>query len=342
MPSSQCVFNPATALRRVFMPSTFGGSHSLHLTRIFVPALLALPPQARAYWAGRDNGSGPASSKFSTSIFDRDSYAKPARPAAGSGISARRAARPTQKKEVDPDTPGPRVGVKLARMPRDNEIDWPYVYVKTPGADGREHLDTPRPIKEVLAELDPKTTYLEAIAVPKKGDRSSPQWPVCRIVNKKEELAKLKDMKERKKKAAIKEKELELNWTLSSHDLDHKLKTLQKFLSKGYKVQLVLQRKARSKATATQEDANALLERVTTTMQEVKGAKEWKGREGQVLGRYMIFLQGKVQDEVAPAPAPVAKETPTESSDAVEETSTAGSDAAEQGDRSSTEGKSQA
>lgn len=320
MPSSRCVFNSATALRRVFMPSNFGGSHSLHLARIFVPALLALPPQARAYWAGRENGSSQEPPpRRSSHIFDRDSYTRPARPANGSGFNLSHGARPNKKKEVDLDAPGPRVEVKLGRMPRDNEIDWPYVYVKTPGVEGWEGLGAPRPIKEVLGELDRKTTYLEAIAVPKPNESASPRWPICRIVNKKEELAKLKDIKERKKKGATKEKDLELNWTLAAHDMEHKLKTLQKFLSKGYKVQLVLQKKARGKAKATEADANALVERVTKAVQEVKGAKEWKGREGQVLGRYTFFLQGKIQDEPAPISADVAKEAPATSSDAVKE-----------------------
>lgn len=338
MPGSQCVFNPATALRRVFMPSNYGSSHSLHLTRIFVPALLALQPQARAYWAGRDNGSNKAPPRPISAIFDRDSYARTPRPTAGSSLNARRAARPQQKKVVDPDAPGPRVGVKLGRMPRDNEIDWPYVYVKTPGAEGSEGLGAPRPIKEVLAELDPKTTYLEAVVVPKADDRGSPRWPVCRIVNKKEELAKQKDLKERKKKGAVKEKELELNWTLAPHDLDHKLKTLQKFLSKGYKVQVLLQKKARAKVTANEQDAKALIEKVTKAVEEVKGAKEWKGREGQVLGRYMIFLQGKVQDEAAPTSAAAAKETSTTSGDGVEVTPPTGSDAAEESPVASSDG----
>ncbi|KKY36262.1 putative translation initiation factor [Diaporthe ampelina] len=327
MPSSHCVFNPATALRRVFMPTNAGSSHSLHLTRIFVPALLALPPQARAYWAVRDSGASQAPPRPTPSIFDRDSYV---RTASGNNFHNRRAGRPNQKKEVDPDAPGPRVAAKLGRMPRDNEINWPYVYVKTPGVEGWEALDTPRPIKEVLAELDRKTTYLEAIAVPKADEVGSPRWPVCRIVNKKEELAKLKDIKERKKKGATKEKELELNWTLASHDLDHKLKTLQKFLSKGYKVQVLLQRKSRSKATATEEDAKALIEKVTKVIEEVKGAKEWKRREGKVLGSYRIFLHGKVQDETAPASVDVAKETPTTSSDTAEGTPTGTSYAAEE------------
>lgn len=336
MPSSRCVFNTATALRRVFMPSYIGTSHSLHLTRIFVPALLALPPQTRAYWAGRDDGASQAPSRSSSYAFDRDSYARPARPASGSSFSVRRAARPKQNKKDDRDAPAARVPVKLGRLPRDNEITWPYVYVKTAGVDGGEPLDTPRPIKEVLAELDPKTTYLEAMFLPKPDDRDSPRWPVCRIVNKKEELAKQKDMKDRKKREAVKEKELELNWTLASHDQEHKLKTLQKHLSKGYRVQVLLQNKARGKAKASQENANALLERVSEAVKEVKGAKEWKKREGQVLGSYRIFLQGKVQDETAPPAAAVAKETPAASSDAVEETAAASSDAAEESDGSST------
>ena len=338
MPNSQCVFNPATALRRVFMPSNVGSSHTLHLTKIFVPALLIMPVQARAYWAGRDSSAKQAPPRPSSSIFDRDSYVSPA---SGKSLNARRAARARQNKTIDLDAPGPRVAAKLGRMPRDNEIDWPYVYVKTPEVEGWGALGNPRPIKEVLAELDPKTTYLEAIAVPNKDDKGSPRWPICKIVNKKEELAKQKELKERKKKGAVKEKELELNWTLGSHDLDHKLKTLQKFLGKGYKVQVLLQKKVRGKATATEEDAKALIEKVTSATQEVKGAKEWKGREGQVLGNYRIFLQGKIQDETAPATATVAKETTTISSEAAEESPTASSDAAEESEGSRTKGQSQ-
>lgn len=338
MPGSQCVFNPATALRRVFMPANVGSPHSLHLTRIFVPALLALPPQARAYWAGRDHGTRHTPSRHGSSLFDRDSHA---RPTPASSLFNRRAAKLKQKKDEDADAPAARVPVKLGRMPRDNEIDWPYVYVKTPGVEGYEALSKPRPIKEVLSELDHKTTYLEAIAVPNKDEKDSPRWPICKIVNKKEELAKQKDMKERKKKGAVKEKEVELSWTLASHDLDHKLKTLQKFLGKGYKVQVLLQKKIRGKAKATEEDAKAIIERVAKAIEEVKGAKEWKGREGQILGSYRIFLQGKAADESATTTAAAAKETATASSDEVEKAQTASNDAAEESDGSSAPGQGQ-
>lgn len=317
MPGSQCVFNPATALRRVFMPSNVGSAHSLHLTRIFVPALLALPPQARAYWAGRDHHGKKATPLRHSALFDRESHApRTPPPGARDSLTARRAARASQqqKQKKEEDVPAARVKVKLGRMPRDEEISWPYVRVKTPGADGHSSIDTPRPIKEVLAELDRKTTYLEAVVVPNPEDKNSPRWPICKIVNKMEELAKQKDIKERKKKGAVKEKEVELNWTLAPHDLDHKLKTLQKFLAKGYKVQVLLQKKVRGKATAKEADAKAIIERVEKAITEVKGAKEWKGREGQILGSYRIFLHGQVQQEAAAEAAEVAKDTPTPSS----------------------------
>ncbi|KAL1881892.1 hypothetical protein Daus18300_000946 [Diaporthe australafricana] len=310
MPGPRCVFNTATALRRVFMPASVGHSNSLHLTRIFVPALLALPPQARAYWAGRDSGTSQAPPKPSSSLFDRDSHA---RHPSGGGFKVRRGGRPHK----DGAAPG-RVAVKLGRLPRDEEIAWPYVFVKT--MEGHERLESPRLLKDVLAELDRKTSYLETVALPSADHKDAPRWPVCKIVNKKEELARQKDLKERKKKSTTKEKELELNWAMGSHDLDHRLKTMQKFLSKGYKVKVLLLKKARSKARATEEDARALVERVVQAVGEVKGAMEWKKREGQVLGTYTIFLQGKAQDETTTTTSPeVAQETPTTSSDVAEE-----------------------
>jgi translation initiation factor IF-3 len=337
MPSSQCVFNPATALRRVFMPSNVGTPRSLHLTRIFVPALLALPPQARAYWASPGHGARQPPSRHSPSIFDRDSYA---RPTSSNSLAGRRVVRQAQQKKEDADAQVSRVPVKLGRMPRDNEINWPYVYVKMAG--DHEPLGTPRPIKEVLAELDRNTTYLEAIVVPNPRMPDSPKWPICKIVNRKEELAKQKQLKERKKKSAVKEKEIELSWTLASHDLDHKLKSLQKFLGKGYKVQVLLQKKVRGKATANEGDAKAIVDRIDKAVGEVKGAKEWKRREGELLGSYRIFLQGKAADHTATASSAAAEETATTSSDATEEEQTAIDDAVEESEESSTRAQSQA
>lgn len=278
------------------MPTNLGNSDSLHLTRIFVPALLAPLQQARTYWAGRNTGQaqeGPRTGSF----FDRGSGSS-TRTTSASNFRARggRQPPPFRAEEEDENRPGPRVKSKLGRLPRDDEITWPYVFVKTPSEDGHERLAGPRPVKEVLAELDLRKCSLQAVVMPRPEDEEAPRWPICKIVNKKEELTRAKELKERKKQAVVKEKELELNWALAPHDLEHKLKTMQKFLAKGYKVQVLLLKKKGSKARIADKDAKALLERIETAVAEVTDSKEWKKREGQVLGSLRLFLQGKAQE----------------------------------------------
>lgn len=195
------------------------------------------------------------------------------------------------------DKPGPRVKTKLARMPRDDEIREFFVHFKQMDADGVERLSDPLRVKDILAKLDRKTQSLEVQYMPDPKKPDSPKWPVARIVNKKEELArKQKEKEQQKKQAAVnKEKELEFNWALAPHDVEHKLRTLKKFLAKGYKVQLLLMKKAGRGAKATKQEAETLLEKIVEAVAEVPGSKEWKGREGQLLGSMKLFLQGMLQ-----------------------------------------------
>ncbi|KAK7749764.1 hypothetical protein SLS53_000343 [Cytospora paraplurivora] len=315
MSGKKCVFNPATALRRVFMPANLGSSDSLHLTRIFVPALLApLPPQyqARTYWAGRERSTSQDASTRTSSFFDRDGSNNSTRPSSASNNFRSRGGRQPPPfradREEDENRPGPRVKSKLGRLPRDDEITWPYVFVKALDEDGHERLSGPRPVKEVLAELDLKKWSLQAVVMPRPEDQDAPRWPICKVINKRDELARQKELKDKKKASAVKEKELELNWALAPHDLEHKVRTMQKFLAKGYKVQVLLLKKKGSKARIADKDAKALLERIETAVQEVTGSKEWKGREGQVLGSLRLFLQGKVQEWPKGAPEEVEVE----------------------------------
>lgn len=167
--------------------------------------------------------------------------------------------------------------------------------------DGVETLSGLRPVKEILATLDRKVESLEVQSMPNPKDPQSPKWPIAKIVNKKEELARKQKEKEQQKKqaAANKEKELEFNWALAPHDVEHKLRTLKKFLAKGYKVQLLLLKKSGKKgAKATKQEAEALLEKVGESIAEVPGSKEWKNREGVLLGSMRVFLQGKLQETV--------------------------------------------
>lgn len=285
MSGPKCAFNTAAALRRVFIPTNLGTSEYLHVTRIFVPALLVLPiNQARAYsWASRTSNS--TAPRRRTSFLDdtRDNFAYPR------GESRKYPPR-------DDNRPGPRVTTKLARLQRDDEIRAPLVYIEEPTEDGKGRLVGPRRTSEALAELDRKTYSLQVIESQNPDDPEAPKWPICRVVNKLNELAQQKREKEQKKKAAAqKGKSLELNWALAPHDLDHKLRTMQKFLARGYKVEVLLLQKQKGRAKATEQDANAIVDKIVEATREVTGSKEWKGREGKLLGSLKIFLQGKLQ-----------------------------------------------
>lgn len=292
MAVSNCAFNSAAALRRVFIPSSLDKSSCLHVTRILVPAFL--PPahqQARAYsrW-----GSPQAKSQAGTwASPDLGRLANNTRPAAHEGSFQKQSKLPPRNL----DKPGPRVKTKLARLPRDDEIRERYVHIKQVDSDGVERLSGLLEVRHLLTKLDRKSQSLEVQYMPDPKDPDSPQWPVAKIVNKKEELARKQKEKEQQKKqaAANKEKELEFNWALAPHDVEHKLRTLQKFLAKGYKVQLLLLKKAGKGAKATKKEAETLLEKIVEAIAEVPGSKEWKGREGQLLGSMRVFIQGMLQ-----------------------------------------------
>lgn len=235
----------------------------------------------------------------------------------------------------DENRPGPRVKTKLARLPRDEEIRQSHVYIeeevqeileeyrkaeerrkaeaarKAALGDGEDDTagrpDTwqppeppaPRALKDVLAGLDRKTHSLQAVQIPDANPRRSLRWPVCRILNKKDEYMKQQSEKEqqRKQKLASKMKEMEINWALAPHDLEHKMKSLRGFLAKGYKVQVLLMKKQGAKVRAKKEDAERVVQKIEEAMAEVKGSSEFKKRDGKLLGTMKISLQGKLQEK---------------------------------------------
>lgn len=84
--------------------------------------------------------------------------------------------------------------------------------------------------------------------------------PVCRIIDK-HAHAKAEEDKEkewRRKQKNI--KELEINWAIDSHDLKHRLDRFLEFLEKGKRVEVTLARKRKSRP-ATPQEASALVDR---------------------------------------------------------------------------------
>lgn len=279
MSGPKCAFNTAAALRRVFIPSNLGTSEYLHVTRIFVPALLA----SSLYQARAASWASPSVSRPG---FNYNGRSQNTNNTGGAAAAVRRVGEPK------------RVQVKLARLPRNDEIRDHFVYlVEGKDSYGRPILSSPRQTKAVLADLDLEESSLQVITPSNVSEEelASLQWPVCQIINKRAELEKAKKEKNNKKASTLKEKTLELNWALSPHDLDHKIRTMQKFLASGYRVEVVLMRKQGGKARANAKDAQALLDRVVASADEVAGTTEWKKREGTLLNTMKINFQGKAQ-----------------------------------------------
>lgn len=329
MASHKGAFNSATALRRVFMPSNLNASDGLHVTRIFVPALLPYPSQQtrtmKTFWSGasqRKAGNWGNNSNQNTAASDRASTYQQNR---NGPPPLSRYNQESQRPRFDsrPRTP-PRTKVKLARLPRDDEITSRHVVIEET-VDGEVHLSEEKLLSTVLADLDRKTHSLHVIKAPDPDDPEAPPLPICRIINKKEEADRQRQEKELKKKTAgPKEKELEINWAITKHDLDTKLRRLQDFLAKSYRVKLLLAQKSRAKAKATKEEADALVDQVVEAITGVPGAKEWRGREGHVLKTMRLFVEGpsqKTQAAQKMATRPVDKEEAKSSEEKDAETS---------------------
>jgi translation initiation factor IF-3 len=123
-----------------------------------------------------------------------------------------------------------------------------------------------------------------------------PLLPLVKIINKAEEYKKEKEAKKRKKEGSASKvrKTIEINWAIEKGDYGHRMDSLRKFLSKGYKVDVVLAKKKKGKPV-TEDVAKDLIKRIQGVIaEEGKGWKEAKPLEGKVGGSLTIFAEGKV------------------------------------------------
>jgi translation initiation factor IF-3 len=112
---------------------------------------------------------------------------------------------------------------------------------------------------------------------------------LCKIMNKQ---ARLKAEAAAKKAARLKtvgNKEVELNWAIADHDLQHKLKRLGEFLEKGMRVEVLIGQKRHGRK-AERTEADKVLADVRE-MAKNAGGKEMKA-EGGFPAVMKITLQG--------------------------------------------------
>lgn len=176
-----------------------------------------------------------------------------------------------------------RVPDKLAIFTRDEQIRSTLVRVKqSNGSIGREET-----LLSVLRRIDRRVETVLQLSKP--GASTATIVEVAKIADLKQRVRDQED-EARRKQLAHKEqkpKQLELNWAISEHDLEMKLKQMEQFVSEGKKVEILLAGKKRARR-ATAEEAETALRKIRERLVEID-AKEVAPMEG-VLGKQAILM----------------------------------------------------
>ena len=304
MRASRCLFNPATALCKLFISNATALENPGHLQRLLLPSRTV--PIRPSY-------SSPSRRHFSVYHAAQLNYRR----------------KPAKYGKDEPEK---------SNTMSDYNIAFPWIQLRQ--EDGR--LSEPQRTNLVLKRLNMSLDTLILVAAPKLDDlESGPKYPICRIGNRQaERAAELERLAMKKNAPKIVTKELEINWAIAPNDLRTRMTQLQNFLTKGRQVRVTLRHpKLRRKKRATLDQAKVILKEVESAAAEVPGTKETKPREG-VVGEMLVLLlhaptkTAKASTETASAsvsdPAateatptgeeiPAEKETPAEEETAAEE-----------------------
>jgi translation initiation factor IF-3 len=180
------------------------------------------------------------------------------------------------------------------RLPRDDEIKDYMVRIVSEG----NKLSPPQYTSSVLNSLDRQNETLVMVAMPDPDpDTNEASYPICRVQSKKvlREAEKARAKKKELPSATL--KTIELNWAIDPHDLQHRLQRVKDFLSKGWRVDVVMAGKKRGRK-ATPEEMKAVVEKIRETTKEVEGSKEWRDMEGSLGAAATIYLVGKLAEKV--------------------------------------------
>ncbi|KAI0194638.1 hypothetical protein F4808DRAFT_336497 [Astrocystis sublimbata] len=201
------------------------------------------------------------------------------------------AAGPSSRRMVVPKKP---------QKPRDLQI--PHKWVRVADAEGQ--LGPMQRLETAVAALQDGFSLMMVQAPEEvEGDGGAPlvklpQPAICRIIDVELEKKKEWEAEKEDKRLAKNTKALELNWAIAQNDLSHRLKRLEEFLLKGYRVEILLARKRGSRKATAQE-----AQELTTQLQEfagnVPGAEQYKKMDGDVGKILRLFWEG---------PAPKKKE----------------------------------
>ncbi|KYK60857.1 translation initiation factor IF-3 [Drechmeria coniospora] len=180
------------------------------------------------------------------------------------------------------------------RPPQDHEITDPQIMVIDGGAT--EGPLAPAYVLTKLTSAESLRMVRPYVPADAKAGRPHAQLAVCKIVNKRDEYARQKELKEKRKTSAAakpKSKELELTWSIGDHDLATKMRQMAGFLAKGMKVELMLARKKGGKQVTGDEAADVV--RRVRDEATANGAREGKPASGQVGGTMRLYFEGNAK-----------------------------------------------
>ena len=182
--------------------------------------------------------------------------------------------------------PAPSSGHRL----RDEKIQASFVILKR--EDGA--LEERTLLRRMLERYDHKTHTLVQLA-----PASDNLPPICSLMTHTEYYNQLVKPPKKEKNHGSVLKKLEITWQIDQHDLGLRLDKLQEFLGEGYRVEITLANKRRTKPVGPQR-ARGIVAAVKQRIADIEGARESKESIGQ-LGRMMTFsVEGKrIVTEVA-------------------------------------------
>jgi len=176
---------------------------------------------------------------------------------------------------------------KLAIYTRDEQIETSFVQVKREdGSLGEEEM-----LRLILRRIDREKETV--IQLSKPGERDVAVVQIAKISDLRERLRE-RERAEREKMLAERDnkpKQIELNWAISEHDLELKLKQMEQFVDEGRKVELLLAAKKRARK-ASQDEGNEVLKKIRERLVAID-AKEIAPMEGQVLRQAVMTVKTK-------------------------------------------------
>jgi len=128
---------------------------------------------------------------------------------------------------------------------RDEGIRAPLIRLVDPTTN---QLAGPYKPADILSKIDRREYVLQQVAAgaanTDQGSWTLDQLPVCKLISKREEYQRQREGKRRAQANADSKpappKDLQLTWSVSEHDLTHKLAKARKELERGHKVRVVV------------------------------------------------------------------------------------------------------